>query len=115
MARKRYIYTTDKGRKYLVSLDEGLGEIASLGFDVADKDSDLDHLPTGMKMRSFSCSLKLTGTVTDAPADGQTRTSKSRRFAVATNTASILVNKEEFRYKGFIYVPHRFYAEKSKK
>jgi hypothetical protein len=115
MARKRYIYTTDKDRRYLVNLDAAIAGIADFGFSVADKDSDLDFLPSGMKMRYFSCSLKTKGVVTDASPTGTPKRHNSRQFAVATKTASILVNRQEFRYKGDIYVPRRFYAERTKK
>jgi len=93
---KRYVYTTDKGRRYLVKLDAALGALGKFGFERPSvTDGELDPLPRGMKMRSIGCLLIV--------ADTNDKRAKYRVFAVASKTASILAFRGRFSYKGCLF------------
>jgi hypothetical protein len=112
MALGKYVYTTDKGRQYLVRLDRKIAEVAALGFPLASESQieNLDFLPREMKMRNFNCTKKRGGVF----AAGSELMSSSRVFAVGSKSASILANREDFRYKGSVYVPRRYHPEKGR-
>jgi hypothetical protein len=112
MGNKICIYTTDKGRKYLVVLDSEIAKVSALDFSLASESEtkDLDFLPRYMRMRGFSCSKKKGGVF----AAGKELGSSSRVFAVGKVTANIIDNRGEFMYKGSSYVPRRFHPERKK-
>jgi len=112
MGKKAFVYTTDKGRKYLVSLDAEIAKVSNLGFSLASKSEieNLDFLPRGMRMRGFSCSKKRGGVF----AAGAELSNSPRVFAVGEATANIIDNRSEFMYKGSTYIPRRFHPERKK-
>lgn len=108
MARKKLVYTTDKGRRYLVSLDAALGDVLSLGFTIAteNEQKELDALPRNITMRNYVCASK------NPPVNTQ---SIYRQFAIGLPTASILTVSADFGYKGITYTPRRYHPEKRRK